>query len=122
MWARTAISGLTTFDRTAVTLARALVLLSLRSEEWREPHRQEYVRNVLDFFHRRLITGLQRGGLVRMTIGRTTARLDLTELAGPARSAQRPSLGQSLRARVNPWRSTRRLCSPICSASNVSGV
>ena len=71
-----------------ITLARALVLLSLRPEEWREPPRQEYVRNVLDFFHRRLVTGLQRGGLVRMTIGRTTARLDLTELAGPARSAE----------------------------------
>lgn len=71
-----------------ITLARALVLLSLHPEEWREPPRQEYVRNVLDFFHRRLVTGLQRGGLVRMTIGRTTARLDLTELAGPARSAE----------------------------------
>lgn len=71
-----------------ITLARALVLLSLRSEEWREPPRQEYVRNVLDFFHRRLVTGLQRGGLVRMTIGRATARLDLTEIAGPARSAE----------------------------------
>ena len=71
-----------------VTLARALVLLTLRPDEWREPPRQEYVRNVLDFFHRRLITGLQRGGLVRMTIGRATARLDLTELAGPLRSAE----------------------------------
>lgn len=71
-----------------VTLARALVLLTLGPEEWREPPRQEYVRNVLDFFHRRLIAGLQRGGLVRMTIGRGTARLDLTELAGPLRSAE----------------------------------
>lgn len=71
-----------------VTLARALVLLTVRPEEWREPPRQEYVRNVLDFFHRRLIAGLQRGGLVRMTIGRATARVDLTELAGPRRSAE----------------------------------
>ena len=71
-----------------ITLARALVLLAIPSDEWREPARQEYVRNVLDFFHRRLVTGLQRGGLVRMTIGRTTARLDLTELAGPSRSAE----------------------------------
>lgn len=31
---------------------------------------------------------MQRGGLVRMTIGRTTARLDLTELGGPTRSAE----------------------------------
>ncbi len=70
-----------------ITLARALVLLAIPEDEWREPARQEYVRNILHFFHRRLITGLQRGGLIRMTIGRTTARLDLTELGGPARSA-----------------------------------
>jgi primosomal replication protein N'' len=70
-----------------ITLARALVLLAIERSEWREPPRQEYVRNVLEFFHRRLVTGLQRGGLVRMTIGRTTARLDLTELGAPARSA-----------------------------------
>ena len=70
-----------------ITLARALVLLAIPTEEWREPARQEYVRNILHFFHRRLVSSLQRGGLVRMTIGRTTARLDLTELGGPARSA-----------------------------------
>ncbi|HUF61055.1 MAG TPA: AAA domain-containing protein [Verrucomicrobiales bacterium] len=70
-----------------ITLARALVLLAIPENEWREPARQEYVRNILHFFHRRLVTGLQRGGLIRMTIGRTTARLDLTELDGPARSA-----------------------------------
>ena len=70
-----------------ITLARALVLLAIPADDWHEPPRQEYVRNILHFFHRRLVTGLQRGGLIRMTIGRTTARLDLTELSGPARSA-----------------------------------
>ncbi|QIF02434.1 AAA domain-containing protein [Roseimicrobium sp. ORNL1] len=70
-----------------ITLARALVLLAIPQEEWREPARQEYVRNILHFFHRRLVTGLQRGGLIRMTIGRTTARLDLTELGGRARTS-----------------------------------
>lgn len=70
-----------------ITLARALVLLAIPGDEWREPARQEYVRNILHFFHRRLVTGLQRGGLIRMTISRTTARLDLTELGGPARPA-----------------------------------
>lgn len=70
-----------------LTLARALVLLAIPADEWREPARQEYVRNILHFFHRRLVSSLQRGGLIRMIIGRTTARLDLTELGGPARSA-----------------------------------
>ncbi len=68
-----------------ITLARALVLLAIPEDEWREPAKQEYLLNILHFFHRRLISGLQRGGLIRMTIGRTTARLDLTELGGSAR-------------------------------------
>jgi len=71
-----------------LTLARALVLLAIPASDWRPPPQQEYVRNVLDFFHRRLVSGMQRGGLVRMLIGRTTARLDLTELGGTARSAE----------------------------------
>lgn len=70
-----------------ITLARALVLLAIPENEWQEPARQEYVRNILQFFHRRLVSSLQRGGLIRMTIGRTTARLDLTDLGGPARSS-----------------------------------
>ena len=70
-----------------ITLARALVLLAIPADEWQEPARQDYVRNILHFFHRRLVSSLQRGGLIRMTIGRTTARLDLTELGGPARSS-----------------------------------
>ncbi len=69
-------------------LARTLTLLAIPMPEWREPPRQEYVRNVLEFCCRRLATGLQRGALVRMTIGKTTARLDLTELGGPARSPE----------------------------------
>lgn len=71
-----------------LTMARGLVLLAIPASDWRPPPKQEYVRNVLDFFHRRLVSGMQRGGLVRMLIGRTTARLDLTELGGTARSAE----------------------------------
>ena len=70
-----------------ISLPRALVLLSVPSSWWVAPPRQEYVRNILDFFRRRIIGSLQRGALVRMTIARTSARLDLTELAGPLRSA-----------------------------------
>lgn len=70
-----------------ISLPRALVLLSVPPALWIAPPRQEYVRNILDFFRRRIIGGLQRGALVRMTIARTSARLDLTELAGPLRTA-----------------------------------
>ena len=70
-----------------VSLARALVLLAIPADEWAEPPRQEYVRNILEFFRRRIIGGLQRGALVRMTIAKTSARIDLTELGGLLRPA-----------------------------------
>jgi primosomal replication protein N'' len=71
-----------------IGLSRALVLLGIDKSEWRQPPRQDYVRNVLDFFYRRLLSGLQRGALGRMTIGKSSARLDLTELAGSRRTAE----------------------------------
>jgi primosomal replication protein N'' len=71
-----------------ISLSRALVLIGIEKSEWHEPPRQDYVRNVLDFFYRRLLSGLQRGALGRMTIGKTSARLDLTELAGSRRTAE----------------------------------
>ena len=71
-----------------IALSRAWILLSIPATEWKEPPRQEYVRNLLSFFHRKMLAGLQRGPLVRLTIGKTSSRLDLTELGGPARSSE----------------------------------
>jgi hypothetical protein len=63
-----------------LSLARTLVLLAVPEGEWREPPRQQYVQNVLDFFSRRLVSAVQRGPLVRLTISRTSPRLDMSEL------------------------------------------
>jgi hypothetical protein len=63
-----------------LSLTRALVLLAIPADQWREPPQQQYVRNVLTFFHRRLVANVQRGPLVRLLIGRSSARLDLHEL------------------------------------------
>ena len=68
-------------------LSRVLVLLSVPEQEWREPAKQQYVQNVLTFFHRRLLSNIQRGPLVRLTIGSNSARLDLSELGGPMQPA-----------------------------------
>lgn len=68
-------------------LARLLVLLSVPADDWREPAQQQYVQNVLTFFHRRLVSNIQRGPLVRLTIGRNSARLDLHELGAPMQPA-----------------------------------
>lgn len=61
-------------------LAQALVLLSVPKEQWQEPHRQQYVSHLLSFFEKKVVTTVMRGPLVRMTIGKSTPRVDLTEL------------------------------------------
>ena len=59
-------------------VARALVLLS--TKDWQEPQKQQYVSQLLGFFEKRISTAVMRGPLVRMTIGKATARVDLAEL------------------------------------------
>lgn len=61
-------------------LAQALVLLSVPQEQWQEPHRQQYVSHLLSFFEKKVVNTVMRGPLVRMAIGKSTPRVDLTEL------------------------------------------
>ena len=68
-----------------IPIARALIALSVPPERWSEPPKQTYVATILDFFAKRVSIAVQRGPLSRMTIGKTTARVDLTEL-GTTRS------------------------------------
>lgn len=68
-------------------LARALALMAVPEEEWKQPARQAYVATLLDFFSRRITGSIMRGPLTRMVIGKTTARLDLMELDSPRRRA-----------------------------------
>ncbi|TFZ08944.1 protein kinase domain-containing protein [Ramlibacter humi] len=61
-------------------LSQALVLLSVPEEQWQEPHRQQYVSHLLSFFEKKVVNTVMRGPLVRMTIGKSTPRVDLREL------------------------------------------
>jgi primosomal replication protein N'' len=63
-----------------LSVARALVVLAVPRDTWREPPKQTYVATLLDFFGKRVAVAVQRGPLSRMTIGKTTARVDLNEL------------------------------------------
>ena len=71
-----------------LTLPRILVLLSIPEEQWQQPEKQEYLNNLFQFFEKRVINNILRGSLVRLTIGKTTARIDLTELGTGFRSAK----------------------------------
>ena len=63
-----------------MTLARALAVLSVPENSWQELPRQGYVSTLLGFFSKKITGGVLRGPLARMTIGKSSARVDLTEL------------------------------------------
>lgn len=64
-----------------IPLERALILLAAPTDCWQKPAHQEYVSALLSFFEKKVAGSIMRGPLVRMTIGKTTARLDMAELA-----------------------------------------
>ncbi|MFT3718255.1 AAA domain-containing protein [Pseudorhodoferax sp.] len=66
-----------------IPIARALVLLSIPQAQWQALQKQAYVTQILDFFEKKIVSTVMRGPLVRMTIGKTTTRVDLAELRTP---------------------------------------
>ena len=71
------------------SLARAAVILSVSSENWKKPPGQEYVSQLLGFFEKRINVSVSRGSLARMTVTKTSPRLDLTELGTQRETADR---------------------------------
>lgn len=63
-----------------MTLPRALALLSVPEKAWQQLPGQGYVSAILGFFSKKITGGVLRGPLARMTIGKSAARVDLTEL------------------------------------------
>ncbi len=67
-------------------IARALALLAIPAEHWLEPPKHEYYQRILEYFEKKVTVSLARGPLVRMTIGKTTPRIDVSELGTQRRS------------------------------------
>ncbi len=70
-----------------IPLDRALALLAVPAASWKEPPKQSYVSTLLDYFSKKISGSILRGPLTRMTIGKTTPRLDIIELD----TARRPA-------------------------------
>ena len=70
-----------------LSLPRTLVVMGVPIESWLEPPKQAYVATLLDFFAKRVAGAVQRGPLSRMIIGKTTARVDITEYGTDLASA-----------------------------------
>src|SRR5262249_10736708 len=100
-------------------LPRAVVLLAVPKEQWSEPPKQQYVAALLEHFEKRVAREVQRGPLVRMTIGKSTARVDLSEL-GTALHPAETMLDHPLRRTEGPvsldpaiWRESEGLLSRL---------
>ncbi|MGH1484707.1 MAG: protein kinase domain-containing protein [Cellvibrionaceae bacterium] len=63
-----------------LSLQRILVLLSVDHHLWNPPERQQYKENIIRFFEKRVVNSVLRGPLVRLTVGKTSSRIDMTEL------------------------------------------
>lgn len=61
-------------------LPQAAVLLSVDQESWKEPPRQQYLADLLEHFEKRVAGSVSRGPLVRLTIGKSTPRVDVVDL------------------------------------------
>jgi AAA domain/Protein kinase domain/REase_MTES_1575/Protein of unknown function (DUF4011) len=68
-------------------LSESILLLGLPENRWEKPRNQEYVASVLGFFEKRVSATSRRGVLVRMTIGKTTPRVDLLDMAADPKGA-----------------------------------
>jgi hypothetical protein len=89
-----------------MSLPRALALLSVPENAWEELPRQGYVSTILGFFSKKISGGVLRGPLARMTIGKSAARVDVTELGTkrvPAADILSQLLGRTARdVRIDP--------------------
>jgi len=68
-------------------LPRIIVLLSVDEKLWTKPEKQQYKENIIKFYERRVVNSVLRGPLVRLTIGKTSAKIDLTELGTELKSS-----------------------------------
>jgi hypothetical protein len=64
-----------------LSLAEAILVLAFPEDRWEKPKHQEYVASVIGFFEKRISAASRRGPLMRMTIGKTTPRVDFLDLA-----------------------------------------
>ena len=67
-----------------LALPQALVLLSIPQERWIRPEGGEHWQRLLQFFRRRVLSGIQRGPLLALSVRPGGKRVDLAELTSKA--------------------------------------
>ena len=66
-----------------MSLAQLLVLRASDEAAWVEPPHQDYLRSIMGFLQKKILMGVQRGPLIKLQIGRSASRMDLTALGSP---------------------------------------
>lgn len=72
-----------------INLARAAVLFCVPPQRWIRLEGDEHWRQLLNFFHRKVLSSIQRGPLMSLRIGTNAARIDLAQLGSDAYPAER---------------------------------
>ena len=66
--------------RRRLEVEQLLLVLAIREGEWIKPPHRDYISSLLKHFENKVSASVLRGPLVRMTIGKTTPRIDIMEL------------------------------------------
>ncbi|MBI1325738.1 DUF4011 domain-containing protein [bacterium] len=74
--------------RRRLDIEQLLIVLFVPENIWQKPPHQDYLTSLLSYFEKKVSASVLRGPLVKMAIGKTTARIDVTELADDASEAQ----------------------------------
>lgn len=65
-----------------------LLLLSVPAEQWIKPHKQQYISQIIDFFHKKVSASVLQGPLVRMHLGLYMPRIDIYLLGTERKPAE----------------------------------
>ncbi len=71
-----------------MSLPRALVTLSLEEDLWEVPKSQVYVKQIISFFEQKATFSITRGPLARMTIAKSSTKIDIIELGTKTQPAK----------------------------------
>ncbi len=71
-----------------ISLSKALVLHGVSQYLWKVPPRHAYVKQLISYFEQKLSLSIRQGPLSRMTIAKTSAKIDLTEIESTGQSAE----------------------------------
>ncbi len=78
-----------------LSLSRSLLVLAVSADHWKKPEGREYTAKILSFFEDKIALSIKRGSLTRLTVTKTSDRIDVTELGTEIKGAG-PLLGMVL--------------------------